>query len=64
MRYTAIYQIIMMAALAAGAALGGFLVTKWGYVAIFVGSGIGRLVAALVFARFVHRPLPAARLDE
>jgi MFS family permease len=57
-RYTAIYQIIIMVALAAGAALGGLLITKWGYIAIFLGSGIGRLVAALLFARFVHRPAP------
>jgi MFS family permease len=56
-RYSAIYQIIIMVALAAGAALGGLMVTKWGYVAIFVGSGIGRLAAALLFARFVRRPV-------
>ena len=56
--YTAIYQIVTMLALAGGAALGGWLVTKWGYVSIFIGSGIGRLIAALLFARFVRRPVP------
>jgi MFS family permease len=59
-RYSAIYQIVVTAALAAGAALGGLMVTKWGYVAIFAGSGIGRLIAALLFARFVHRPAQVA----
>lgn len=59
-RYTAIYQIVTMLALAGGAALGGWLVTKWGYFSIFVGSGVGRLIAALLFARFVHRPVVAA----
>jgi MFS family permease len=57
-RYTAIYQIVTMLALAGGAALGGWLVTKWGYASIFIGSGIGRLIAALLFARFVRRPVP------
>jgi MFS family permease len=57
-RYTAIYQIVTLLALAGGAALGGWLVTKWGYVSIFIGSGIGRLIAALLFARFVRRPAP------
>jgi MFS family permease len=57
-RYTAIYQIVTMLALAGGAALGGWLVTKWGYASIFIGSGIGRLIAALLFARFVRHPVP------
>ncbi len=57
-RYSAIYQIVVTAAFAAGAALGGWLVTQWGYTAIFIGSGIGRLAAALLFARFVRRPAP------
>jgi MFS family permease len=55
-RYSAIYQIIVTAALAGGAAFGSWLITRWGYVAIFIGSGVGRLTAALLFARFVHRP--------
>jgi len=48
-RYTAIYQIVVMAALAVGAALGGIVATHWGYTTTFVLSGIGRLSAALIF---------------
>jgi predicted MFS family arabinose efflux permease len=54
-RYTALYQIVVTAALAAGAALGGIAATRWGYASTFVLSGVGRLVAALLFARFVHQ---------
>jgi MFS family permease len=49
-RYSAVYQAIVTAALAGGAALGGILAERWGYTIIFVLSGIGRLGAALLFA--------------
>jgi MFS family permease len=55
-RYSALYQIVVMTSLAGGAALGGVVAEQWGYATIFVLSGIGRLVAALLFARFVHQP--------
>ena len=55
-RYSAMYQLFVTLALAAGAVIGGWMVTKWGYTAIFVTSAIGRLFAALLFARFVRRP--------
>jgi MFS family permease len=54
-RYSALYQIIVMAALAGGAAVGGTIADAWGYRTIFVLSGIGRFGAALLFARFVRR---------
>ena len=54
-RYSAVYQIVVTLALAAGAALGGLVVTRFGYMAIFVLSGIGRLAAALLFARLVRQ---------
>jgi predicted MFS family arabinose efflux permease len=54
-RYSAMYQVFVTLALAAGAALGGWMVTQWGYTTIFIASGIGRLFAALLFARFVRR---------
>jgi MFS family permease len=56
-RYTALYQIIIMLSLAVGAAVGSLLVTIWGYVAVFLVSGIGRLLAALLFAGFVREPV-------
>ena len=56
-RYTALYQIVVMVALAGGAALGGIVAQRWGYTPVFVLSGIGRLCAALLFARFVRQPV-------
>jgi predicted MFS family arabinose efflux permease len=55
-RYTALYQVIVTVALAAGAALGGMIATYWGYAPIFVLSGVGRLFGALFFARLVRPP--------
>jgi MFS family permease len=54
-RYSAVYQIIVTVALAGGAALGGLVATRFGYMAIFVLSGVGRLTAALLFARLVRQ---------
>jgi MFS family permease len=53
-RYTALYQMVVMTTVAGGAALGGLLATRWGYAAIFVVSGTGRLIAALLFAVLFH----------
>ncbi len=55
-RYSAIYQIVVTIALALGAALGSVITTQWGYFAVFFLSGVGRLAAALLFARFVQAP--------
>ena len=52
-RYAAIYQVLTTLGLAAGAALGAWLVTAWGYQTIFLWSGIGRVIAGLCFLRFV-----------
>ncbi len=56
-RYSAIYQIFVTLALAAGAGVGSWMVTQWGYIAIFVTSAIGRLLAALLFGKFVKQPV-------
>lgn len=55
-RYSALYQIIITVALAAGAAVGGLIATHWGYTLIFILTSAGRFAAALLFARFVHEP--------
>ena len=52
-RYSAFYQILVMLALAGGAAFGAWVVTQWGFQAIFLCSGIGRIIAVLLFVRFV-----------
>jgi MFS family permease len=54
-RYSALYQIVVTLALAGGAALGGVVAEWWGYIATFALSAVGRLSAALLFARFVRR---------
>jgi predicted MFS family arabinose efflux permease len=59
-RFSAIYQVVVMLSLSVGAAVGGVLVTNFGYPVIFWGSGIGRLVAALLFARFAAAPAEAS----
>ncbi len=51
-RYTAIFQLVVAVSSAVGAALGGQIVTHWGYAVIFIASGVGRLLAALIFIRF------------
>ena len=55
-RYSAIYQIVITLSLSLGAVFGSVVATVWGYAAVFFLSGVGRLVAALLFARFVHAP--------
>jgi MFS family permease len=67
-RYTALYQIVVTTAFAAGAAVGSLTIEMvksastqvWGYYAVFILSSVGRLAAALLFAsqgrRFDHQP--------
>lgn len=63
-RYSAIYQMMITLALAGGAAFGSWVVTVWGYKAVFLCSAIGRFSAALLFARFVPAVLPPRRQTE
>ena len=53
-RFSALYQIMVMLALAGGAALGAWVVTRWGYQTVFFCSGVGRFAAAVLFIRFVQ----------
>lgn len=56
-RYSALYQLIITISLAAGAAVGSIIISSsWAYDGVFLGSGIGRFMAAVLFARFVHVP--------
>jgi predicted MFS family arabinose efflux permease len=54
-RYSALYQIVVMGALAVGSAIGGVIIEQWGYYVVFALSGVGRLAAALLFASQGHR---------
>ena len=60
-RFTAFFQILAMLALAGGAAFGAWLVTNWGYQAVFLFSGLGRVVAAVLFLRFIPAASDKAR---
>lgn len=55
-RASAIYQIIVSLSLAAGAAVGGIVVSQLGFKAVFLISAIGRWIAAFLFARMVRSP--------
>ena len=59
-RFSAVHQMVVMGSLAAGAAVGGWVVTEWGYLIVFMLSGIGRWLAALVLWRFTRAAPPAA----
>jgi MFS family permease len=52
-RFSALYQILIMLALAGGAAFGAWVVTQWGYRSIFLCSAVGRIAAVALFIRFV-----------
>jgi MFS family permease len=64
-RYTAIYQVIIMLGTTLGAALGGLIASLWGYQPLFIISGVGRMLATLVFWRLVKSPAatPAASME-
>jgi MFS family permease len=57
-RYSAIYQLVVMISLAVGAAVGGVMITNWGFRSVFITSGIGRFTGAILFAWLVHAPKP------
>jgi MFS family permease len=58
-RFTAIHQIVIALSLALGSAAGGWMVTAFGFKATFALSGVGRFIAALIFAWFVkEKPAP------
>jgi len=54
-RYTALLQVAITIATAAGAAFGGLIVTHFGYIPIFILSGSGRFIGILFFARFMRQ---------
>ncbi len=61
-RYSAFYQIMITLSLALGAGLGSWIVTQWGYQAVFAGSAIGRLVAVFLFARLIPKTVEQKEL--
>ena len=63
-RYIAIYQIVVTASMALGAAVGGLIVTRWGDHAVFAVSGVGRFLAAVLFAVLVKLPRHVSQAEE
>ncbi len=55
-RYSAIYQIAVAFSVAVGATIGGMVANQWGITIVFIISGIGRFIAAIIFSKFVHQP--------
>jgi MFS family permease len=58
-RFSAVFQIVIALSLAAGAGIGGWVITDLGFKAAFALSGIGRLAAAVLFARLVKESTTA-----
>ena len=55
-RYIALYRTIVQSAAAVAPLLGGLVVERFGFVPVFVVSGLGRLISGLLLQRFVHEP--------
>jgi len=58
-RYSAMFQVIVTAALALGPLFGTQMVANLGYNSIFIASGVGRLIAALLLVRLLTMKKPA-----
>jgi len=54
-RYSAIYQISVALSAAIGATLGGIVADSFGIRLVFILSGIGRLLSAVIFSKFVRQ---------
>jgi MFS family permease len=53
-RYSALYHLVVPLALSGGAALGSLVIAPIGYKGVFLVSALGRIIASLMFVRFVH----------
>jgi MFS family permease len=55
-RYTAVYQVVILLALSAGAGIGSIVADRWGYKTAFAATGFGRLAATLFYLLLVRPP--------
>lgn len=61
--YVAVYQTALGLAMAGGAALGGQIAQQYGYLPVFLASGVGRIITAVLFSLTVARAMkPHVRL--
>lgn len=62
-RRIALYQTIVQLAAALAPSLGGLLVDRIGFLAVFALSGAGRMLSTLLMMRFVHESEPSLAAD-
>jgi len=55
-RWSALVHMLVLVSAAAGAAVGGLIAQHLGYQAVFIATTLGRLAAALLFARLARTP--------
>jgi MFS family permease len=55
-RHIALYRTIVQSAAALAPLLGGLVVERFGFAPVFVISGLGRLISAILLLRFVREP--------
>lgn len=55
-RYSAVFQIVVLLSLAAGALVGSAIITRWGFTVVLLASAITRIFATGLFAKIVHDP--------
>ncbi len=61
--YVAVYQTALGVGMAGGAALGGWIAQRYGYLPVFLSSGVGRIITAVIFSLTVARTIqPHLRL--
>jgi MFS family permease len=58
-RRIALYQTIVQLAAAVAPSLGGMMVDRTGFLAVFALSGAGRMLSTLLLVRFVRQPEPS-----
>jgi MFS family permease len=55
-RFTAVYQVVILVAMALGSALGSAIVAAWGFTGVLIATVTVRYITVAVFARFVRDP--------
>jgi predicted MFS family arabinose efflux permease len=62
-RFSAVYQIVVMVAMALGAAVGSAIINLWGFFGVLIASTVMRVVSAVVFSRTVHEPQKSVQAE-
>ncbi len=54
-RYSALFQVAVALSSAVGTLIGSLVVSHWGYIPVFVMSGVGRFIGIGYFGRYVRK---------